>query len=218
VLRLLGLVGRLGMPVVAITGGRASRLARAADVVLDSSVPAEACPLGLAPTSSTTVAMALGDALAVALLEERGFTAEDFAVLHPAGALGRRLTRVDELMHAGDALPQVPLAASLGETLAEISGKRLGITTVVDGDGGLAGVVTDGDLRRALQRPGDPRTLTAADVMTRTPKTIDGGALAAQAVALMERHAITQLVVVAPGSRRPTGVLHLHDCLRAGVV
>jgi len=217
-LRLLPIVRRLAVPLVALTGGADSRLARAADVVLDTSVPAEACPLGLAPTSSTTVTMALGDALAVALLEERGFTAEDFALLHPAGALGRRLTRVDDLMHRGDALPVVGPEASLADTLAEISRKRLGVTAVVGPDGLLQGVVTDGDLRRGLQRGGDPRGLTAADLMTRSPKTIDGDALAAQAVALMEKHSITQLLVLAPGTRAPVGVIHLHDCLRAGVV
>jgi arabinose-5-phosphate isomerase len=218
VVGLLPLVRRLGVPLLALTAGASSRLAQAADVVLDTSVPQEACPLGLAPTSSTTVAMALGDALAVALLEERGFTQEDFALLHPAGALGRRLTRVEDLMHRGDELPVVAPTASLADTLGEITKKRLGITAVVDVAGELAGVVTDGDLRRGLQRGGDPRALTAADLMTRDPKTIAGDALAAQAVALMEQRSITQLVVLGPGTRRPVGVLHLHDCLRAGVV
>lgn len=218
VLRLLPYVRRFGIPLVALTGAPASALARAADVAVDVSVPAEACPLGLAPTCSTTAAMAVGDALAVALLEERGFTADDFGVLHPAGALGRRLTRVDELMHRGAELPAVGEEASFAEVVAEISGKRLGMTAVLDAAGGLVGCITDGDLRRALERAGDPRALRARDVMTRRPRTIAPDALAAQAVAVMERHAITQLLVVPEGGHRPLGVIHLHDLLRAGVV
>jgi len=218
VLRLLPYLRRFAIPLIALTGAPDSVLARAADVALDASVPAEACPLGLAPTSSTTAAMALGDALAVALLEERGFSADDFGVLHPAGALGRRLTRVDELMHRDAQLPVVRLDSPFADVVAEISGKRLGMTAVLDAEGELAGCITDGDLRRALERAGDPRALTAGDVMTRTPRTITPEALAAQAVALMERHVITQLLVVPEGARRPVGVIHLHDLLRAGVV
>lgn len=218
VLRLLPYVRRFGIPLIALTGAPDSGLARAADVVVDVSVPTEACPLGLAPTCSTTAAMAVGDALAVALLEERGFTADDFGVLHPAGALGRRLTRVDELMHRGSELPAVAEDAPFAEVVSEISGKRLGMTAVLDAAGRLVGCITDGDLRRALERAGDPRTLRARDVMTRTPRTIAPEALAAQAVAVMERHAITQLLVVPAGGCRPVGVIHLHDLLRAGVV
>ncbi len=218
VLRLLPVARRLTLPIVAITGKAASTLGRAADVTLDVSVPEEACPLGLAPTASTTVTMALGDALAVALLEERGFSTDDFALLHPAGSLGRRLLRVEDLMHRGDQVPVVGERASLRDTIAEITGKRLGVTAVVDPAGELLGIVTDGDLRRGLERAADIRTLVAADLMSRNPKTITGAALAAQAVAVMERHSITSLVVMGDGTRRPVGVIHLHDLLRAGVV
>jgi arabinose-5-phosphate isomerase len=216
--RLLPVVRRLSLPLIAVTGRPDSTLGAAADVALDVSVPEEACALGLAPTSSTTVAMAIGDALAVALLEERGFSADDFALLHPGGALGRRLTRVEDLMHKGAQLPSVRATASLEETIGEISGKRLGMTAVVDPQGALLGVVTDGDLRRGLARAADIRTLTAGDLMTRNPKTIAAGALAGQAVAVMERHSITSLLVLEDGARRPAGVIHLHDLLRAGVV
>jgi arabinose-5-phosphate isomerase len=217
VVRLLPLVRRFGVPLIALVGRLDSTLGRAADVALDVSVPEEACGLGLAPTSSTTATMALGDALAVALLEERGFGAEDFALLHPGGALGRRLLRVDDVMHRGDALPVVGTSASLPETVVEMTAKRLGVTAVVDGGGTLAGIVTDGDLRRGLERSVDIRSLTAAQLMTANPKTIAGDALAAQALALMERHKITSLVIL-DGDRRPVGVVHLHDLLRAGVV
>jgi arabinose-5-phosphate isomerase len=218
VLHLLPLVRRFAIPLIAMTGRNDSALARAADVALDVSVPEEACPLGLAPTASTTVTMALGDALAVALLEERGFSIDDFALLHPAGAIGRRLLRVEDLMHAGAQLPLVDEQASLKDTLMEITGKRLGVTGVVNGAGDLVGIVTDGDLRRGLERTGDIRTLHAAELMTRSPKTIAPDALAAQAVAFMERHLITSLFVLAPETRRPLGVIHLHDLLRAGIV
>lgn len=217
-LRLLPLAHRLEIPLVVLTGVPGSTLGRAAAVVLDVSVSEEACPLGLAPTASTTATMAVGDALAVVLYEERGFTAEDFALLHPGGALGRRLLRVEDLMHCDDALPRVAADASLQDTIAEISGKRLGMTTVLDAGGALAGVITDGDLRRGLERSGDIRTLVARDLMTRNPKTIERSALAAQAVAVMERYPITSLVVLEDGTRRPVGVIHLHDVLRAGVV
>jgi len=218
VLHLLPLVRRFGIPLIALTSRTESTLARAADVSLDVSVPEEACPLGLAPTASTTVTMALGDALAVALLEERGFSTDDFALLHPAGALGRRLLRVEDLMHAGEQLPLVSESAPLKDTLMEITGKRLGVTGVVDAAGNLVGIVTDGDLRRGLERTADIRALRAADLMTRSPKTIVPDALAAQAVAFMERHLITSLFVLAPASKRPLGVIHLHDLLRAGIV
>lgn len=218
VLRVLPLARRFGLPLIAMTGRPASTLGRAADVTLDVSVPEEACPHGLAPTASTTVTMALGDALAVALLEERGFTADDFALYHPAGALGRRLLRVEDLMHAGEAMPVVTEDAPLDATLLEITSKRLGVTGVVDAAGDLAGIITDGDLRRGLASAPDVRRLRAADLMTRDPKTIAGDAIAGRAVAVMERHRITSLFVLAPGSRRPAGVIHLHDLLRAGIV
>ena len=218
VLHLLPVVRRFGLPLIAMTGRVDSALGRAADVTLDVSVPEEACSLGLAPTASTTVTMALGDALAVALLEERGFSTDDFALLHPAGALGRRLLRVEDLMHRGEQLPLVAETAPLQDTLLEISGKRLGVTGVLDASGTLVGIVTDGDLRRGLARDTDIRTLQARDLMTRSPKTIAGDALAAQAVAFMERHLITSLFVLEPGTHRPVGVIHLHDLLRAGIV
>ena len=211
VLRLLPVARRFGIPLVAISGDPDSTLARQADVALDVSVPVEACPLGLAPTASTTAAMALGDALALALLEERGFSAEDFALLHPG-------TRVEDLMHRGDAVPLVAEDTAFKETLVEITSKRLGVTGVLGAAGELCGVITDGDLRRALERTDDPRGLRARDLMTASPKTIAGTALAAEAVAIMERLAITSLFILADGSRRPAGVIHLHDLLRAGIV
>ncbi len=217
VTRLLPLVKRLRLPLVALTGGLRSTLARAADVVLDGSVSEEACPLGLAPTASTTVALALGDAVAVALLLRKGFGPDDFAILHPAGALGRRFLQVEDVMHAGDELPLVQLDTPFQETLMQITHKRLGVTGVVRRNGVLAGVITDGDLRRALERLPDIRTARAAELMTVNPKTIRGGALVEQAVAEMERYSITSLFVL-DGKRRPTGVVHLHDLLKAGVI
>lgn len=216
-LRLLPLIKRHDLSLIAITGAPHSTLGRAADVTLDASVPEEACPLGLAPTASTTAALALGDALAVALFQRNGFSELDFAALHPAGSLGRRLLKVGDLMHAGEALPVVRPGTSLADTVVEISHKRLGMTTVVDRSGALVGIVTDGDLRRSLQRGGDIARLVAADLMTAKPKTIEAGALAARALAVMEQHSITSLCVVAGGSRRPQGVIHLHDILKAGV-
>jgi len=218
VLSILPAARRLSLPLIAVSGSPGSTLGCAADVVLDVSVPEEACPHNLAPTASTTATMAMGDALAIAVLEERGFSAEDFALLHPAGALGRRLLRVEDIMHRDAAMPLVPAAAVLRDTLVEITQKRLGIAGVLDSAGNLIGVITDGDLRRGLERGGDLRTLTARELMTTAPKTIRGSALAAEAVALMERHAITSLFILADGSARPAGVIHLHDLLRAGVV
>lgn len=217
VVRLLPLFRRFGLPVVAITGGVRSSLARAADVVLDVAVSQEACPMGLAPTASTTAALAMGDALAVALLERRGFGPDDFAVLHPAGALGRRFLTVGELMHRGEDVPVVGEDTSFGDILVEITHKRLGVTAVVRGASRLVGVITDGDLRRAFERDGDVRAARARDLMSPHPKTVAADALAAHAVAEMERHSITCLFVT--GSRgRLEGVIHLHDLLRAGVV
>lgn len=217
ILRLLPLIRRLDLPLIAITGEVRSTLGRAADVTLDASVPEEACPLGLAPTASTTAALALGDALAVALFQRNGFTEDDFAVLHPAGSLGRRLLKVQDLMHVGDDVPLVPPTASLADTLHEMTGKRLGVTGVVDAGGQLIGIITDGDLRRGLSRTTDVNGLTAAHLMTTQPKTIDGRALAARAVAEMERYSITTLFILEPGTRRPLGIIHLHDLLKAGV-
>ncbi len=218
IVRLLPLIKRLELPLIALTGEITSTLARAADVVLDVSVAEEACPLGLAPTASTTAALALGDALAVALLGRKGFGSQDFAVLHPAGALGRRLQKVQDLMHTGAALPLVHTSTPFRDTLLEITGKRLGVTGVLDEAGALVGVITDGDLRRALERVENLRVSTAADIMTRNPKTIAASALAEQAVALMERLSITSLFVLGEEDRQPAGVIHLHDLLRARVV
>ena len=218
-LMLLPVLGRQGNKLIALTGKPQSTLAREADVHLDVSVPAEACPLDLAPTSSTTAALAMGDALAVALLEARGFTAEDFARSHPAGSLGRRLLlHIRDVMHRGNEVPKVRDTATLSEALVEMSRKRLGMTAVVDGDDRLLGLYTDGDLRRTLDDVGiDMRSTTIAEVMTRAPKTIDPEQLAVEAAQLMEAHQINALLVV-DADRRVVGALNIHDLLRARVV
>lgn len=216
VLNLLPAIKRLGLALVVLTGRLASRLAAEADVVLDVSVREEACPLGLTPTASSTAALALGDGLAVAVLSRRGFQAEDFALLHPGGRLGRRLLRVEELMHTGSEVPVVSRHAPLQEVVREMSLKRLGATAVVDDHGRLTGIVTDGDLRRAFQRDRLGPQATATDVMSRAPKSVGRTDLAAAALALMETHAITQLLVV-DRAGRPDGIIHLHDLLRARV-
>jgi len=217
VVQLLPLLKRLALPLIVFTGQPRSTLAKAADVVLDVTVPEEACPLGLAPTASTTAQLALGDALAVALLERRGFKTNDFAQLHPSGALGRRLLKVEDLMHRGDAVPLVRVDMSLRETILEMTVKRLGITGVTGAGGALVGVVTDGDLRRALERADEVRALTASEVMTANPKVVNADALAAEALAIMERHSITSLFIVDDG-HMPQGIIHIHDLLHANVV
>jgi arabinose-5-phosphate isomerase len=217
VVALLPAVKRLGIPLIAITGGAASPLALEADAWIDVRVGREACPLGLAPTASTTATLAAGDALAVAVLEAKGFGSEDFAKLHPGGALGRSLLRVRELIEGRSDVPTVTAETGFRETLESISAGRLGTVGVVDADGGLVGVVTDGDIRRALLARPEAGALAAADLMTRSPKTVAAGALAAEALELMERHAITALFVLEGDGRRPVGILHLHDLLRAGV-
>ena len=210
---------RQGAALVALTGNAASSLARAADVHLDASVDAEACPLGLAPTASTTAALALGDALALALLDARGFSVEDFARSHPGGALGRRLlTRVRDVMRTGDAIPRVAPDATLAEAIVEMSGKGMGMTAVVDANGGIAGVFTDGDLRRALARVDDAKRARIADLMTTAPRTIAPDRLAADCIVLMETPPkITTLLVV---DERGTlvGAVQLHDLFNARVV
>jgi arabinose-5-phosphate isomerase len=217
VVSMLPLIKRLGVPMIAMTGRVTSTVAERADVVLDIGVAEEACPLGLAPTASTTATVALGDSLALALLEHKGFQPEDFAVLHPAGALGRRLLlRVCDLMHRDAAVPLVGLDTLMKDALLEMTSKRFGVTGVCDDGGDLVGVVTDGDLRRGLERGSDIKELTAGAVMTANPKAIDREALAAEAVTIMERHTITSLFVL--DGQRPVGLLHLHDLLRAGVV
>ncbi len=215
--RLLPAFRRLGVPVLLLTGNPDSTLARAVDLVLDHGRPREACPHGLAPTSSITAAGVVGDALAVALMLRRGTSLGDLALLHPGGLIGRTATMpVRSLMHQGDQLPRIPATASLREALGEIVSKRLGMTTVVDGDGRLIGVLADGDLKRILLRHADPLDLAVHEVMSREPRTIGRDVLVAEAVRLMEENEpgpITSLVVVGPGGA-PIGVLHLHDCLR----
>jgi len=216
VVALATVLTRLQVPIVAMTGVADSALAQAAAVVLDIAVPQEACPMGLAPTASTTAALALGDALALVLLDEAGFGPDDFAHLHPAGRLGARLRRVGDLMHTGAALPVVHQDTPVPEALVEMSSKRLGVTAVTDSDGALVGVISDGDLRRSLVADAGLMQRRAAEVMTAAPKTIDAAALAAAAVTAMETHKITVLFAV-DSDGRPLGAVHLHDLLRAGV-
>ncbi|WP_432765371.1 KpsF/GutQ family sugar-phosphate isomerase [Halomonas aquatica] len=215
---LLPLLKRMGTPLITMTGRPDSTLGRHADAHLDAGVEREACPLDLAPTSSTTAALALGDALAVALLESRGFTAEDFALSHPGGSLGKRLLlRVADLMHQGSRLPTVPLGSPLRDALLEITRQGLGFTCVVGADGRLAGVYTDGDLRRTLDQHSDLSALTVDDVMTRPGKRIAPDTLAAEAVRMMEDSRISALAVV-DSDGRPVGALHMHDLLATGVI
>lgn len=215
---LLPVLKRQGNAIIAMTGRPQSTLAQAADIHLDVSVPTEACPLDLAPTSSTTASLAMGDALAVALLDARGFTADDFARSHPAGSLGRRLLlHITDVMHSGAELPKVREDATLSEALMEMSRKRLGMTAVVDADDRLLGLFTDGDLRRALDSDIDVRAANIRDVMTRHPRTIGTDQLAAEAARLMEAYKINGLIVV-DEAQRAVGALNIHDLLRAKVV
>ena len=217
VVTLLPLFKRMAVPLITMTGNPNSVLARAADVNLDTGVAKEACPMDLAPTSSTTVSLVAGDALAIALLEARGFTTEDYAFSHPGGALGRKLLlKVDDIIHAGDDLPRVSVGTTVDKALIEVSTKGLGLTTVLAEDGTLRGVFTDGDLRRALDHEIDIHRTPIEEVMTVDPITIDKEILAAEALHIMEERAITALVAV-DADKRPTGVVHLHDILRAGV-
>lgn len=219
VLKLLPSVKRLDIPVIALTGRPQSTLAKNSDVALDVSVSEEACPLGLAPTASTTATLALGDALAIALLQRRGFKEEDFAQFHPGGTLGRRLLlKVQDLMHQGEAIPRVPHTASLRDAILEMTSKKLGMTTVTEADGRLRGVITDGDLRRILERGVDWTTARAGDVASKNPKTITPDELAARGVQIMEQYSITSLIVVGKETNQIVGVLHLHDLLKSGVV
>jgi len=217
-LHIVPLLKRQGAKLIALTGNPKSTLAREADVHLDVAVSQEACPLNLAPTASTTASLALGDALAVALLDARGFSADDFARSHPGGTLGRRLlTHVGDVMRTGDAVPAVALGATLGEAVIEISRKGMGMTAVIDDAQRIAGIFTDGDLRRGLERDLDLRRTRIDDVMTRNPRTIQPGALAAEAVEVMERTKSTQLPVV-DGDGRLVGALNIHDLFRSKVV
>jgi arabinose-5-phosphate isomerase len=216
---ILPIIRRLDLGLIAITGNFRSTLARRGDVVLSLRVEREACPLNLAPMASTTATLALGDALAAAVMERRGFSASDFARFHPAGALGRQLTlQVQDLMLEGEAVPRVGLDRPVSEAILEMTTKRLGLTGVFDADGALRGVVTDGDLRRGLERGGDLLGSLVRDVMTKDPKRVARSTLAVEALQTMESHAITSLFVVEDAApSRVAGVVHIHDLVKAGL-
>jgi arabinose-5-phosphate isomerase len=215
--QLLPMFRRLGVKIISLVGNTSSHLAHNSDVVLDVSVDEEACPHDLAPTASTTATLAMGDALAIALLHKRNFTKEEFAMFHPGGNLGKRLLlKVEEIMVTGDDVPIVQTSVSLSEAIYIMTRKRLGATCVVNSEGILVGIITDGDLRRLLQRTADISNLTAEEAMTRNPKTIRKDLLAAVALEEMEKYSITQLVVV-DGAHRPIGMLHLHELVKAGI-
>ena len=216
-IQLLERIKRLGVTLIAMTGNPSSTLASQCDIHLNIGVAQEACPMDLVPTASTTASLAMGDALAMALAEKRGFREEDFASLHPAGRLGRKLLTVGKVMHGGDAMPVVTPSSLIRDAIYEMSAKRLGMTTVCGGDGRLFGIITDGDLRRLMQRDPDPLARRAEEVMTREPVTISASELAASALHLMESRKITALVVV-DGNRRAEGVVHLHDLWRTQLV
>ena len=218
--RILPVIKRMGLPLIAMSGNPGSTLARAGDVFLDISIREEACPLGLAPTASTTATLAMGDALAVALLVQRGFKDEDFALFHPGGALGKRLLlRVEDLMHSGGDIPMVGLETPLKEALFEITSKKLGITGVAGAGGELAGVFTDGDLRRSIEQGFDVLNRPIGELMNHSPKRILRTNLAAKALQKMEQHSITSLFVFeSEEAGKPVGIIHLHDLLKAGVV
>ncbi len=220
ILEVLPLIKRYGNRLIVLTGNLNSALARAGDVTLDIRVKEEACPLNLAPTASTTATLALGDALAVALMGRRDFKKEDFAMLHPGGSLGKRLLlKVEDLMHVGKAFPMVSEKTLMKEAIFEITSKRLGVTGVCNAEGHLAGVITDGDLRRALEKFSDLLNRGASEVMTKNPKWIEKDELAAKAVQKMEEYSITSLFVFnKAGDTVPVGIIHLHDLLKAGVV
>jgi arabinose-5-phosphate isomerase len=217
IVRVLPLFKRLMVPIIAITGDINSILAKDAEAVLDVSVPSEACPINLVPTSSTTAAMVMGDALAMVLLDKRGFTPEDFAVFHPGGILGRSLIKIQQIMHSGDEVPVVNSDTPFTEVVLEITGKRFGVTCVVDSDHKLLGIVTDGDLRRAIEKKHKLEKLKAVDVMTKKPKTMKGGELAVEALNRMEKFKITSMVIT-DGDNKVVGLLHMHDILQAKVV
>jgi len=218
VITLLPLIKRLGIPLVSMTGDTNSALAQAAVANLDVSIAEEACPLNLAPTTSTTVTLVMGDALAIALLESRGFSAEDFAFSHPGGALGRKLLlRVSDIMHADNEVPRVTPETPLHNALLEMTEKGFGMTTIINTQGELLGVFTDGDLRRIIDSKADLSSVNMSQVMTENPKTVNHDMLAAEALTIMEKASITA-VVVEDTSNHPIGVLHMHDILRAGVI
>ncbi|HSW71429.1 MAG TPA: KpsF/GutQ family sugar-phosphate isomerase, partial [Gammaproteobacteria bacterium] len=217
IISLLPFFKRLGIPLLAITGKSNSTLAQMAEVNLDVSIEKEACPLNLAPTTSTAVALVMGDALAIALLEKRGFTKNDFALSHPGGTLGRRLLRVEEIMHQGEAIPMVSEDAFLKSALVEMTEKKLGMTTVVNQQGKLVGIFTDGDVRRAFDKNADLHKTLISQVMTNNPKVIPPQLLAAEAVHIMETYKITALIVT-NSAHQPIGIVHMHNILRAGVI
>lgn len=218
IISILPFIKRLDIPLISLTGKAQSTLAKAATINIDVSVEKEACPLGLAPTSSTTAALVMGDAMAMALLEKRGFTEKDFALSHPGGTLGRRLLlRVEELMHKNHEIPMVPCHASLKEVLVEMTQKKLGMTTVIDEAGKLMGVFTDGDVRRAFDNNADIHKTQIHQVMSKNPKTISHELLAAEALSIMETFKITSLIVL-NNLQKPVGIIHIHDILRAGVI
>jgi arabinose-5-phosphate isomerase len=219
ILGLIPFLKRFNIRIISIAGNPDSTLSKTADVTLDVSVKEEACPIGIVPTASTTAAMAMGDALAIALLLKRGFKEEEFAFLHPRGSIGKKLfIKVKDLMHIGDSLPAVPLDTPVSKALIEMSSKRLGLTVVLDNKGRIAGIVTDGDVRRGLEKWGGRLfKLTAVEVMTKNPTTISEKELAAKALSIMQSHSITALVVP-DNEGRPIGIIHLHDILRQGIV
>ena len=219
ILNLLPAIKRFNVTLVSMTGNLNSTLAKKSNIVLNISVKEEACPLGLVPTASTTATMALGDALAMALLDKRGFKEKDFAVLHPGGSLGKKLLiQVDDLMHIGSNIPIINKDAPLKDVIMEISSKKLGMAIVVNQDDKVLGIITDGDLRRLMEKKEkDTFKTTAEEMMSTNPKTIEKNALAARALQIMEKHSITSLIIT-NGSKGPTGIIHLHDILKAGVV
>ena len=215
--QILPIFKRIGVKIILLSGNPGANLSQQVDVVLDASVKEEACPLDLAPTASTTVALVLGDALAISLLKMRGFTAEDFALYHPGGILGKRLVlRIDQIMITGEDVPVVHLSTPLKDSIIEMTSKRLGATCVVDDNHRLLGIITDGDLRRLLEKDTDMTNLLAVDVMTSQAKTIYSNTLASTALEIMEQYKITQLVVIDP-EKRPVGIVHLHDLIQLGL-
>ena len=217
ILRLLEMLKRLNIPLITLTGNPNSSLARHSEVVLDVSVTKEACPMNLVPTASTTAALAMGDALAMCVMEKRGFREEDFARLHPGGKLGRKLMKVSELMRTGDAVPRVQTTTPMKDVIYEMSKKGIGITSVLDADGRVAGIISDGDLRRHLEQDAQLLSRTAGECMTRNPKTIRGEELATRALYLMEEKKITSLLIV-DSAGRIEGVIHLHDLWRTELI
>ncbi|MEF3254887.1 MAG: KpsF/GutQ family sugar-phosphate isomerase, partial [Deferribacterales bacterium] len=217
IISILPTIKMLGVSIIAIVGNLNSTLAKKSDCVFDASVEREACPLNLAPTASTTVALAIGDAIAVTLIEKKGFKKEDFAFFHPSGSLGKRLlVKVSDLYHTGDRVPVVKIGTKVSESIFEMTSKGFGCTTVVDNDGKLYGIFTDGDLRRGMQKYKDIFNMSVDEVCTKNPKTIDADELAAKALQVMEEKSITSLITV-DKENRPIGIIHIHDILKKGI-